>query len=183
MDASNQVIEDTVPAELENTQDDVNVDTAHSKIGFLAFLMSFLVWIFSAVVLFFFLIIRSTLFPSAQTGPTPMSLADAVVLLVSALVPVVPLLWYLIRRVQKILVDSPASAEDLFFKYTIRVHLALAMTLAVLWIFILIYNILSKTILNHDNISVGIILDSVIFVFIPSFMAYFFYYIKNMTRG
>ena len=180
MDYPNQTSGSGVPVQVENVQYNVKVGKVRPKIGLAAFLTSILVWVLAGIMTLLLHSIRAKLLPSINDNMT--GFAEQMVLSISMLVPIVPLLWYLTRRLNKILAENPTAIEDLFLKKTIRFHLVVSVIFAVWWIMVTVYNILAKTILDHQNITSGMILDSVIFALIYSCVAFFFFYYQNMTK-
>jgi len=180
MDYPNQTSGNGTPVQVENVQYDVKVGKVRSKIGLAAFLTSLSVWALALIMTLLLHSVRAKLLPSINDDMN--GFAEQMVLSISMLVPIVPLLWYLTRRLNKILVENPTAIEDLFFKKTIRFHLVVSVIFAVWWIMVTVYNILAKTILDHQNITAGMILDSVIFALIYSYVAFFFFHYQNMTK-
>ncbi|MBI3231505.1 MAG: hypothetical protein HYZ51_00250 [Candidatus Doudnabacteria bacterium] len=168
------------PVQLENVQYNVQVGKVRSKIGFAAFLMAILVWLAAGVLLFLLLTLRAKILPSV--GDELTDLAGQIVLSIAFLVPLVPALWYTRRRLHKILAENPASADDLFFKRTIRFHLVIGVLVALLWIAIAVYNILAKVFLDNADITSGATEDSVIFALIFGSVAMFLLHYQNMTK-
>lgn len=168
------------PVQLENVQYNVQVGKVRSKVGFAAFLMSLFAWGVVVVVLMLMLAVRANLIPSAQDVPG--DLAGIVVLSIAFLVPLAPIFWYIRKRMHKIIAQNPAATDDLFFKRTIRFHLVISILMAICWIVIMLYNILAKIFLHNQGITLGIIVNSIIFAIVFSGAALFFLQYQNMTK-
>lgn len=167
------------PIQVENVQYEVKVGRVRSKVGFAAFVMAILVWLIAGIIMGLLLVLRERLIPLAGDNPID---ASGIVLFISFLIPLVPLLWYTLIQLKKIIAANPAATDDIFFKKTIRFHLFVSGLIAVAWIGIEVFNILSKLFLPKENITMTAVLDGFIFALVFGALPFIFLHYQKLTK-
>ncbi len=168
------------PVQVENVQYNVQVGAVRSKVGLASRIAAIFIWVTAFIVIFFLLSLRSAWLP--DTGEEISDIKEALVFIIAVLIPVLPILFFAIKRLNKALMENVANVDDVYFKKSARFNLIFSVSIACIFAINLIYNILAKTILDNQDVSRGAIFDSLTLFLIPAGLVYFFWHYQGKTK-
>ena len=98
------------------------------------------------------------------------------------LIPVLPIFFFAIKRLNKALRENLATIDDVYFKKSVRFNLIFSVLMVCILAINFIYNILARTILNNQDVTHGAILDSLTLFLIPAGLVYLFWHYQKQTK-
>lgn len=173
------------PIQVENVQYNVKVGRVTSKIGLVAFLSAIMVWLIAFVSFSLLTAIRAKFLPDCELGiceDVAINFGEVIVFSIAVLAPVIPVFLFLRNRLKKLLDENPANRDDIFFKRSIRFNLVISLLIALWWSYVAIFNVLGKLFLKYQDVTGGMIADSIIIAVIFIATTLFFWQYQKLTR-
>jgi|GEM_PF-3166063 len=167
------------PLQLETVHYNISVGKVRSRIGVSARVASLMLWLSAGTIAIILLALRASILPDPNEDLS--GLSQALVFGIAVLIPIVPLLWFALRRMNRMLAENPANSDDLYFKKTIRFNLWVWMIFSLFWAIAAVYNIMAKAFL-HNPVSRSAIIDAFIFALTAIATLYVFWRYYRISR-
>lgn len=171
---SSQLQQNSTPIEVQNVE--IKAGKVKSKIGFASMSTSLSLWLLAILL---FMLLSSIV--SAVVGDSSGDLKGTIVLVVSFGIPIAAIFSFALYRLNTIIKQDLQTINDVFFRKNIQFNLFTAAFLGVIFSGILIYNILSLTVLQDSEMTVETIFNSAIIAGITIGMALFFWSYQGKT--
>lgn len=165
------------PTQIENVQYSVKVGKVRSKVGLATTVSAISGWILAFMIMVVIVTINATIFDRDATD-----LKETLVFVIAVCVPVAPIMYLAVKRMNKALVENPANMDDVYFKKSVRFHFIAGLIWSIFWAITAVYNLLSKMVLADTEITAKMIADSFGFLLPVALLTYFFWTYQQKTK-